>query len=246
MIWDIREYESIDSTNLEARRLVDAGAGPGLVVWARHQTAGRGRLGRGWHDLPGKSLAASAVLEEGQGFLAGIAVALSARAAVRRAGGKGPAFKWPNDLVYGWRKAGGILSEYCGSGGARHIVVGLGLNVNYLPEELAFDAGMPATSLLIEEPGIWDVRALLLGMLDELGRRWGRREAELLDEYRSGLAYTGERISVKPPYSVVGKSGAGAESLEGIMEGVDSEGRLVLRVGGKVLRVAAGDVEALP
>ncbi len=244
MIWDIREYESVASTNLEARRLVEAGAGPGLVVWARHQTAGRGRLGRGWHDLPGKSLTASVVLGEMEGFLAGIAVALSARAAVRRAGGKGPAFKWPNDLVYGWRKVGGILSEY-GGGGARHIVVGLGLNVNYLPEELAFDAGMPATSLLIEEPGLWDVRALLLDMLDELGGRLGRRGAELLDEYRSGLAYAGKKIAVKPPYSVVGRSGLATESLEGVMEGVDGEGRLLLRVGGKFLRVAAGDVEEM-
>ena len=80
--WDVREYRTVDSTNLEARRLLRAGASSGLVVVANHQTGGRGRMGRSWLDLPGKSLMVSLVLEGVGGFDAALLVSLSIRAAI--------------------------------------------------------------------------------------------------------------------------------------------------------------------
>lgn len=247
MAWDLREYGTLDSTNEEARRLLAAGEGPGLVVWARHQTAGKGRMGRAWHDLPGKSLTASVVLDHPDGFLAGTAVALAARAAVLRGSGKGPSFKWPNDLVYGGRKVGGILSERCGFGAGSLLVVGLGLNVGYRAEELTFEARMPATSLLVEEGREWEVGELLRDVLEELEARLRLERRELLVEYRAGLAFMGEEVSLNPPLAVLGKAAPSptAGPLRGVMEGVDDYGRLLLRVGSEVLRVASGDVEAL-
>lgn len=243
MDWDIREYDSIDSTNLEARRLLGGGAGAGLVVWARHQTAGRGRLERSWHDLPGKSLMASLALEGLDGFRAVMLACLSVRAAVRGGGGEGPLFKWPNDLVYGARKAGGVLCELCGAGGRRFVIAGLGLNVAYLPAELDFETRVPPTSLLIEEGRDFDVGALLRDVLDAFAGMMERSGDELLEEWRGLLVLRGEGIVVNPPYAVAGGSLRGTRRLEGRMEGVDGAGRLLLRVGGEVLTVASGDVE---
>jgi BirA family biotin operon repressor/biotin-[acetyl-CoA-carboxylase] ligase len=251
-LWDIREYESIDSTNLEAKRLLRAGASAGLVVTADHQTGGRGRMGRDWLDLPGKSLMASLVLEGVGGFESSMLVALSARAAIVAAGGAGPRFKWPNDLVYGNRKAGGILAEAYGAGGDSSgpygaadtglVIVGLGLNVGYLPDELDIPAKLPPTSLLIEEARIWDRGELLAGMLREFEARCRGDRMGWLSEYRRNLAFIGEAVRVDPPYAVLGEPGYRGEKIEGLMRGIDDDGNVLLEVAGKTLRLASGDM----
>ncbi len=242
MHWDIREYESLDSTNLEARRLLSGEAAAGLVIWAHHQTAGRGRLDREWLDLPGKSLMVSMVLDGLNGYRAGVLAALAMRAAIRVEGGEGPSFKWPNDLVYEERKVGGILSESYRAGGKTYIITGLGLNVGYLPGELDIPSKLPATSLLIEEKRIWNIKALLLAMLEELEDRLSRDEEELIEEYRAYLAYIGQAIRINPPLSVLDRTAIGGDHLDGIMEGIDNQGNLLVKVGDEVLRVVTGDV----
>lgn len=242
MEWERREYGTIDSTNLEAKRLLDTGASAGLVISADHQTAGRGRLGRGWLDLPGKSLLVSLALEGRGGFDTAVLLSVSMRAAVIALGGEGPLLKWPNDLVYGDRKVGGILSEMHYTGGREYVIAGLGLNVGYLPGELAVSAKLRPTSLLIEEGRIWDRGGLLDAMLRELDARWRNERTELLAEYRRSLAFVGETVMVDAPFAVLGETGYGEESVEGLMRGVDDNGNLVLEVGGKTLRLASGDI----
>lgn len=252
--WDLRRYESIDSTNLEARRLLGKGADAGLVVTARHQTAGRGRLGRDWLDLPGRSLIVSLVLDGVGSFEAMVLVAVSARAAVVSLGGVGPRFKWPNDLVYGRRKVGGILSEACGTGSGRRIVVGLGMNVAYLPEELNLAAKLPPTSLLIEEGRFWSTEELLRVLLRELEARISRDGIRLWEEYHRHLAYLGQKVRVEDftlhPETPPGAhdslpTGCGKGYVEGVLVGVDEQGVLLLRAGGRIHRLIAGDLVPL-
>ncbi|NPV59196.1 MAG: biotin--[acetyl-CoA-carboxylase] ligase [Actinobacteria bacterium] len=240
--WEIKEYATLDSTNLEARRLLDAGAREGLVVTARHQTGGRGRMGRGWFDLPGKSLMFSAVLSGVGGFAAAAMAALSVRSAVVELGGRGPDLKWPNDLVYGNRKVGGVLSESCTVGGKETVIVGLGLNVGYLPGELDMEARLTPTSLLVEEGRTWDLAELLNASLRGLRERLEAGGEAWMQEYRAHLAYLGERVTVNPPFAVEGRPGKSEEALSGIMRGVDGDGNLLLEVGGELLRVVSGDM----
>jgi BirA family biotin operon repressor/biotin-[acetyl-CoA-carboxylase] ligase len=242
MKWDRREYETIDSTNLEAKRLLDAGAACGLVVTARHQTGGRGRMGRSWLDLPGKSLMFSLVLEDLAGFMAAVLTSLSMRATIVGAGGGGPRLKWPNDLVYEDRKVGGVLCEAYAVRGREYVITGLGLNVGYLPGELDISAKLRPTSLLIEEGRIWDMGELLEGMLRELETRLRRDRAEWMTEYRRNLAFIAEAVRVDPPLAVLGEPGYGEEGIEGIVRGVDDNGNLLLEVEGKTLRLASGDI----
>jgi BirA family biotin operon repressor/biotin-[acetyl-CoA-carboxylase] ligase len=251
-VWDIRDYESLDSTNLEAKRLLDSGASPGLVVTARHQTGGRGRMGRGWLDQPGKSLIVSLVLEGARGFDSSMLVALAARAAIVAAGGEGPRFKWPNDLVYGNRKVGGLLAENYGSKEASPeshgeaagmiTIVGLGLNVAYLPGELDVPAKLPPTSLLIEEGKIWNSGEILRSLLRELEERWSRDRVALLSEYRGNLAYRGEAVRISAPYASIEALEGMREDFTAVVQDVDDAGNLILGIGEKTLRLVSGDL----
>jgi len=135
---EVRWFRSLDSTN---RYLVDeaaAGTRPGLVVVADEQSAGRGRLGRTWVAPPGASLLVSVLVEGGapaeERHLVLLAAALAAVDAVDELCGFRPRLKWPNDLVVGDRKLGGLLAEAATDA----IVVGMGLNVDWdsFPSEL--------------------------------------------------------------------------------------------------------------
>ena len=122
---------SLDSTNSELMRRARAGRPEPVLLVAESQTAGRGRLGRGWASEPGASLTFSLGLPlappdwSGLSLAVGVAIAESLHPGVQ--------LKWPNDLWVGDRKLGGILIETAsfGEGGraARYAVIGAGLNV---------------------------------------------------------------------------------------------------------------------
>ncbi len=240
MDWKVIDYESIDSTNLEARRLIESsGEGPGLVVRARHQTKGRGRLQRDWWDLPDQSLLFTLVLNTVPGSEATRLACVAAVAAIHGKAGGGPLIKWPNDLVYGRKKVAGVLAEALPASGLT--LVGMGINVNYQPGELAY---LASSSLLIEEPGEWDPDRLLAAILDEVDRRRAGGYDALAREYAAALAYLGERVTVRPPYSLHGEPGAREEPLKGTVRGVDDDGFLLLETsGGAIHRIVAGDLE---
>jgi BirA family transcriptional regulator, biotin operon repressor / biotin---[acetyl-CoA-carboxylase] ligase len=135
----VRADEVTGSTNATALGMAEAGAPEWTLVAAGHQTEGRGRLGRTWEDRPGDALMCSLVLRPGPvltparagllTLLAGASAALAAREL-----GADVGCKWPNDLMVGEAKAGGILAEASVSGDElRYIVVGLGVNLGEPP-----------------------------------------------------------------------------------------------------------------
>jgi BirA family biotin operon repressor/biotin-[acetyl-CoA-carboxylase] ligase len=121
----------IDSTNTELMRRARAGLMEPVLLAADEQTAGRGRLGKGWHSRAGQSLTFSLALPlaptdwSGLSLAVGVSLAHSLHPEVR--------LKWPNDLWLHQRKLGGILVETAGTGGAavhqRLVVVGVGINI---------------------------------------------------------------------------------------------------------------------
>jgi BirA family transcriptional regulator, biotin operon repressor / biotin---[acetyl-CoA-carboxylase] ligase len=231
--------ESIDSTNEEARRLARAGAEDGTLVWAKTQTHGRGRSGRGWASPPG-NLYLSLILRPE--CPASTAVQLSFVAALGAGGGLAEVippmvdlrYKWPNDILLNRRKAGGILLETESAAGDRldWLVLGLGLNVMQRPPETAF----PATSLHEEGATEVDVETVL----DAFARhflnwvnRWLADGFEPVRRaWRENAIGLGEPIRVRLPNS----------ELDGIFEDIDADGALLLRSGKTVRRVTAGDV----
>jgi len=223
----IHERSTTASTNDDAKQLALAGAAHGDAVLSRVQTAGRGRAGRSFASPEG-GLYLSVVLRPrappASWGLLPLAVGARVAATLRRAGFP-VALKWPNDLLVGSQKLGGILVE-SSLGERPFAVVGLGLNVEGAPVE-------GATSLRAHgEPPAWRalaeaLRAAIAGASDALDRDGGR---DLLPEIRAHCVTLGKKVAW--------------EKGEGVAVDVDDDGALLVETaGGARERVVAGDVQ---
>lgn len=175
---------------------VARGLPAGSVVVADHQTAGRGRLGRRWEAPPGSALLASFVQPRRP------LASLAAGVAAAHAGGGEVRLKWPNDLLLGGRKLGGILIEAHGD----TCVVGIGINLLWAP---------PGAAALGAD------RDVLLERLWKELRHWFEASAEaVLAAWRERSDTLGRRVRVELP----------GGALEGIAEAIAMDGSLI--VGG--------------
>jgi BirA family biotin operon repressor/biotin-[acetyl-CoA-carboxylase] ligase len=241
---EIVRLEEVASTNTLALQEPAYLERHGLVLLARHQTGGRGRMGRQWVSVPGRQLQFSVVLHPAfpaadfplVALVSGLAVAQAIGAVT----GLRPRLKWPNDVLLDGRKVCGILVEgTSGAGGKPRLVVGIGLNVNGgaadFPPELhgllttvAEQAGTPV------EP-----EALLRALLERLQALWERLsrgdKPALLDDWRrEALLGAPERVRLGTP---------GGER-EGVPEDVTAEGFLVVRLDdGTRLTQVSGELE---
>ncbi len=236
----VEVVDRVDSTNSELlRRSPDVDVHR-LLLAAEWQTAGRGRRGRQWSSTPGGSLTFSLGwrFEQGAGFLSGLslAVGVAIARALEASGYTDVELKWPNDLVHGQRKLGGILIELSGDAlGPSLVVVGVGVNV-HLPESVRSDIAQPVTDLA----AIADVRdrsVLLARIAAEL--------ALVLEEYgRSGFAafrpeWQRRHAMQHQPVDVLLPDGSIAH---GSATGVDADGALLLDRGDSHLRFVSGEV----
>lgn len=232
----VHRFKEIASTNDWLLSAARGGADDRTVVVADHQLRGRGRLDRTWEAPPGTSLLASVLLrtslEPERRYLCTVALALSALEALQAVAALRGGLKWPNDLMVGDRKLGGILAEVDGVGERAAVVAGIGLNLTWPGPE-----GSNGTSVL-EETGRHVDRdelldAILVGLdvhLGELGRESGR--AGIIDAYRLRLTTIGRRVAVE----------LRDETLRGTAEDVTPDGHLVVSVDGERREFAAADV----
>jgi BirA family transcriptional regulator, biotin operon repressor / biotin---[acetyl-CoA-carboxylase] ligase len=239
--WRIVRFGAIDSTNEEARRRALTGDADRMWIVAEEQTAGRGRRGRAWIS-PRGNLHASCIMIDPcppavgaqLGFVAGVALA-------RAAGDLGATevgLKWPNDLMSQRAKCGGILVEGVTLGGGRAAcVVGVGVNCSQAPKGLGY-----ATSCLTRAGGHKVAPSEVFGRLVQ-------RFGEALEIWRAGEAFDriraawldcalglGERIAIKN----------GADQREGMFEGIDATGRLLMRSEHGLETIEAADLWLMP
>lgn len=234
--------EVTGSTNSDAVTAARDGAPHGTVFFAEEQTAGRGRGDHEWHSAAGQGLYVSVVLRLPLAAvrlpLLPLAAGLAAAGAIRVASGLEVDLRWPNDLLLGPRKTGGILVEtQTDSGRLSFAVAGIGINVH----QQRFDPAMatPATSLDLET-GRWiDRQPLLIALLESV-----EREANALTELgacaaipaRVAQASTwvrGRRVEVHGPQACVGTT-----------EGLDEHGFLLVRTAVGLVQVQTGGVRA--
>lgn len=152
LVTNIEYYESIPSTNDQAKTLADQGAPEGTLVVAESQTQGKGRLGRQWFSPQDAGIYASLILrpglrpEQAPGFTILAAVALAQ--AVWQVTGLRAGIKWPNDLLLEGKKFSGILTEMKGEMDRIHyLVIGTGINVNTDPILFPQEFQTSATSI---------------------------------------------------------------------------------------------------
>jgi BirA family biotin operon repressor/biotin-[acetyl-CoA-carboxylase] ligase len=232
-----------------AAAAADPDAWPHLsALTTDHQSAGRGRLERTWTAPPRAALAVSVLLRpqvpppawSWLPLLAGVAVT----EALRRVAGVDAGLKWPNDVLVRdpdgeARKVCGVLAEVAGTPPRPGVVVGIGLNVTTERAELPVPT---ATSLALAGAATTDRDTLLRAVLRALVAEYDAWAAAGGDAEASGLAARareacwtlGQPVRVDLP---------GGRSLTGVADGLDREGRLLVRTGdGEVVPVAAGDV----
>jgi BirA family biotin operon repressor/biotin-[acetyl-CoA-carboxylase] ligase len=166
-------FPQVDSTNSEALAGARDGAPHGSVYFADEQLAGRGRGDHAWHSAAGDGLYVSVLLRPAIPAvrlpLLPLAAGLAAAGAIGAAAGLTVDLRWPNDLMLGARKAGGILVESkIESGAAAYAVVGIGINVHQ--RAFAPDLTTPATSLDLESGRRVSRQDLLVSLLKSLER----------------------------------------------------------------------------
>lgn len=246
-------YDAIDSTNTEGLRLAAKGEDSGLWIWAAEQRLGRGRSGRNWASPPGNlhaslllRLAVPLATAQQLSLLAGVA-AHDAIHSLASGSATQPdiRLKWPNDILSGNAKLGGILLEStstAGNGGKAKgatppiVVIGTGLNIAHAPQDLA----RPATCL--HELGIRVTPAQALAAL-----AW--TTAEWLAQWNEGLGFELIRQAWLDRAQTVGETVSvriGGERLIGTFLGLDANGalRLATAKGGE-RSITAGEVSLM-
>lgn len=226
--------DSVGSTSEDAKALAADGA-PGLtIVWAREQTAGRGRHGRSWNSPRGNLYLSillrptCAIADAPQiGFAVGAAMART----IRDVAGAEVDLKWPNDLLLGGAKISGILLESAAraDGNLDWVVAGIGVNVDSQPD-------VPGATCLRAAGHDVSLEALLEGFLPNLVKLlaiWERDGFGPIRAIWSALALALEtELTVKLPDGV----------KAGTFAGIDETGNLLLETAEGTEHIAVGDV----
>jgi BirA family transcriptional regulator, biotin operon repressor / biotin---[acetyl-CoA-carboxylase] ligase len=231
----------VTSTQDVALDLLRSGTPPGVVVAADAQRAGRGRLGRPWHDtVRGPSgpanLAVTATVPVPAHNLGLVPLAAGlAVAAAYRAAGTDPRLKWPNDVVLEGRKAAGILVERHTVDGRALLLIGCGLDLDWRGVERHGDAAhwtslAEVTGVEVDRP---QVLVDLLGQLATLLGEVAAHPDRVLRAYRPLCATLGEVVRVERP---------GRAALHGEAVDLDTGGRLVVRTDVGRVVIDVGDV----
>ncbi|MGV3481894.1 MAG: biotin--[acetyl-CoA-carboxylase] ligase [Sphingobium sp.] len=229
----IRTVERTESTNQDMLALAGAGESEGLWLRAVTQSAGRGRLGRNWSSPPGNlyvsTLVRPRISDPSVATLALVAAVALHEVLVAWSGSDALSIKWPNDILLDGAKLSGILLE--GAGDA--VVIGIGVNLAHHPEGL----DRPVTSLAAH--GAAPDPALFLDDLATAFARWlARWRGEGLEPVRerwlAAAHARGTALTANLP---------DGESVEGLFDGLNAGGALILRLADGTSRaIHAGDV----
>jgi len=241
----IRHYFRIGSTNAAAMEAAGAGEPEGSILFAEQQTAGRGRGGNSWESAPSDGIYCSVILRPQLSpadalllsLIAGIAVA----EAVEQVTELHPDLRWPNDVLLEERKFCGILTEMNGEATrVRYVVVGIGINVN----QATFAAELEpiATSLRIASGHEWSRVQLAAALLKSLDA-WYRRLTDGGADARSAIFRKFEERSSFTQSRFVHVDEEGG--YDGVTEGLDNRGFLLVRTESGLRTVLSGGVRAV-
>lgn len=236
--------EKTDSTNNEAKRLAEAGAGHGTLVIAEEQEAGKGRRGRGWSSPAGTGIWMTLLLKPdfspSRASMLTLVAAMAVERGIRAVTGLETGIKWPNDVVTGGKKVCGILTEMSAEPDLiNHVVIGIGINAN--TEEFPEEIGGRAASLYLET-GKRVKRGAVVARVLEAFEAYYRIFLETTDlsalraEYETRLLNKNETVCVLEP----------GREWKGTALGIDSLGRLLVKPAdpsaGGVKTVESGEV----
>lgn len=239
---DIHVFEQTTSTNDVVEKLARDGVREGVVVFAESQTRGRGRLGRKWISPARKGLWFSILLRPNLRPQETTQLTVASATALRRAifsqTRLQPEIKWPNDILINGKKVAGILTEMSAElDRVRHVIPGIGIDVNQDASEFPAELRKIATSLKIENGESVPRAALAIAVLRELDRDYLRvcsgKFSEIAEEWVEHCGTIGKDVTVR----------IGERAIRGCAESLDVDGALILRTEhGRLQRITGGDV----
>jgi BirA family biotin operon repressor/biotin-[acetyl-CoA-carboxylase] ligase len=228
-------FDSVRSTNEEAKNLAADGADAWTFVIAREQTRGRGRFGNGWVSPPG-NLYVSVILrppcDAAHAAQLGFVAALALADAIAARTGLEARLKWPNDLQIDGRKVSGILVESSATRRSRiaWAVIGTGVNIASHPAELA---GATSLRALGRDVAVSDMVESYAGSLRSRVAQWLERGfGPVRTDWLARATGLGDPIRVRLADRIE----------EGIFENLDDSGALVLAQGSERRIITSGDV----
>jgi BirA family biotin operon repressor/biotin-[acetyl-CoA-carboxylase] ligase len=242
--FSISLLDEVDSTNDEAARQLAAGRPAPFVILARRQTRGRGRLGRAWHSEANGNLYSSFAfrppLAPGGMTTFTLWMGVNVCELIANFCQVAPGIKWPNDILFDGRKAGGMLTEArIDADQIRDLVFGLGLNLNSPAGAWPAELARRATSLSEQTASPLDPNRFTAALIGRVLLAY----TQFVDgDYRQTFADLWNRHDVLRgrPVTVL----QAGRRFTGIAAGVDDAGSLLVRApgGGRPLRFQAGEV----
>jgi BirA family biotin operon repressor/biotin-[acetyl-CoA-carboxylase] ligase len=239
---DIQVFEQTTSTNDVVEKLARDGVKEGAVVFAESQTKGRGRLGRKWISPAHKGLWFSILLRPDlrpqETTQLTVASATALRRAIHNETGLSPEIKWPNDILIRGKKVAGVLTELSAEvDRVKHIILGIGVDVNLVAGEFPAELKKTVTSLKIETGETVSRAELAVAILHELDEDYSRicagKFSEVADEWEENCATIGKNVKVQ----------TGDRKIRGRAESLNDEGALLIRTEhGHLERITGGDV----
>lgn len=222
-------YESIDSTNRKAS-LIDIDEDEYMLIIARKQKAGRGRLKREWYSPEG-GLYISVCLKTSRCrfplTLLSIAGAAALEHYLKSTSIENLCYRWPNDILAGQKKIGGILSEIAGD----KVITGIGINLNI--SDFPSHIKNTATSVLAERGVYSDPCQCTASIVNHY--LYLKDNPSLIIDYLNNTPFIGKEINVKTINS----------QYRGRVKGFDSAGLLILDTGDEEIEIYEGDLEIL-
>jgi BirA family transcriptional regulator, biotin operon repressor / biotin---[acetyl-CoA-carboxylase] ligase len=223
-------HPSLDSTNLEAKRLAEVEGKSSALIVAESQTAGRGRMGRAWESPKGLGLYFSLLLhprlKPAEATLMTLAAGWSLGVTLKKMGAAPIIVKWPNDIVLQGKKIAGVLCEMKSRGNeVEYVVVGIGINISQKPKDFSLEVAAHAGSLELLTGKIWDKEKILQNFLQaffpEVKKLEEGKAADLIQQWEGISDLLGRKIRVR----------SGQKPLEGTVLGLNPQGHLRLKLG---------------
>ena len=239
-IESVASITTITSTNSVARRVAEECIEnelpfPSVTILAREQTEGKGRVSRSWYSPRDKGIYATTMhtREAGDFGLLPLEIGIIVASFLRETYGIDARLKWPNDVLVAGKKIAGILIEARMRDDQAALIIGTGINV----EGLGADAPEGSTSIAEELRGdrTVDLVTAIEAFVEHLDRGLGQRldRDEILKRWRASMVHErGDSISVA----------LHSGTVSGTWDGIDEDGRAMIREGEKLHRISAGDL----
>ena len=243
LAFDLIYHEEIDSTNDEAARQLAAGRGAPFIVLASRQTRGRGRFGRVWHSESSSNLYISFAfrpqLEPARMQTFTLWMGVNLCELIANFTRTRPSLKWPNDILFEGRKAGGILTEArIDADQIRDLVFGLGLNLNSDAESWPATLNRRAISLSEYTQTPLDINKFTAALI---GRVLDAYEQFISGAYLRTFAQRWHEYDILRGMNI--RLLHGNDTIVGTAAGIDDEGSLIVKTDkGRTDRFRAGEV----